>query len=260
MSLSEKLMDRYGKEHLSYSSIKRALTDTALFDLHMRGLLDHKSDAMEFGSMYDMLLFDADKAMSTYVVLDHDDVMERCSAATQSTKSPKATKEYKEVKDSIEEELKSKGKMVCSHEDWKTANEMIDRLHSCGVYQQYLVGEYQKEIYTKINGVTVKGYLDCLGNGFISDSKSTRSVDGFRYDVNKLCYDIQAYIYCKAIGINTFFWVVQEKAYPYLPAVVKCTEETLFKGEMKFFQAISKINNFMEAQEDPMKDFNYFEV
>ena len=73
---------------------------------------------------------------------------------------------------------------------------------------------------------------------FIVDSKSSRSVDKFRYDVNSFSYDIQAYIYTKVFGIKDYYWVVQEKAYPFYPADVKCTDETLFKGEMKYHEAV----------------------
>ena len=33
----QKLMERYGKEHLSYSSIKHALGDMRYFDMYMKG-------------------------------------------------------------------------------------------------------------------------------------------------------------------------------------------------------------------------------
>lgn len=260
MILSKKLGEKYGKEHLSYSSIKKALDDMALFDLYMQGKLEYTSDALEFGTMYDMLLFDRQKAMGTYVVVDNDFVIERCSSKTQGTKSPTATNEFKEVRAAILLEYADKGKTVCSPDDWKKANEMIDRLVTSGIYDRYLTGNYQVEIKQEINGVLVKGYIDCLGDGFISDSKSSRSVDGFRFDVNKLCYDIQAYIYSKATGIKDFYWVVQEKTYPYLPAVVKCTEQTLFTGEMKFLDAVSKINRFVNSDVDPMLDYITYEV
>jgi len=55
MRIPEMLMQRYNKEHLSYSSLKKALTDIALFDLHMKGKVEYKSDALEFGSMYDAI-------------------------------------------------------------------------------------------------------------------------------------------------------------------------------------------------------------
>jgi len=47
--------------------------------------------------------------------------------------------------------------------------------------------------------------------------------------------------------IPDFYWVVQEKAYPYFPADVKCSEETLFKGEMKFHEAVENINNWLSG-------------
>jgi len=38
---------------------------------------------------------------------------------------------------------------------------------------------------------------------------------------------------------------VQEKAYPFYPADVKCSEETLFSGEMKFHQALENIKSWL---------------
>lgn len=261
MSLSDKLQDKYGKPHLSYSSMKKALTDLSLFDMHMKGVRDPQSDALEFGTMYDMLLFDNKKAHEVYRVVDDGYILERCSLKTQESKSPSMTNEFKEVKAAIMIELHEKGHVICSEKDWDAANLMVKRLKDCGIVETYLNGDYQKEIYQEIDGVLVKGYIDCFGGHYISDSKSTRSVEGFRYDVNKLCYDIQAYIYCKATGIEEFYWVVQEKTFPYLPAVVKCTEETLFRGEMKFQSAVSKINAFMDGQiPEANKDYMIFEV
>jgi len=112
--------------------------------------------------------------------------------------------------------------------------------------EKRLTGRYQVEFNEDVDGIPLKGFLDCLGDGYITDSKSSRSVDKFRYDVNSFCYDIQAYIYTKVFGIKDYYWVVQEKAYPYYPAEVKCSEETLFKGEMKFHQALENIHNYLD--------------
>jgi len=108
--------------------------------------------------------------------------------------------------------------------------------------------------------VRVKGFLDCLGDGFIVDSKSTKAVDKFRYSVRDFCYDIQAYIYCKVFGVNKFYWLVQEKTYPYLPAVVECSDETLFAGEMKFNDAIERIEDSLQGNKQPEQDYVQFKV
>lgn len=260
MNLPQLLEARYGKPHLSYSSLKQSLEDIARFDAYMKKEITYKSDALDFGTMYDMLLFERDKAMETYTIVDHEYILERCSAATQSTKAPKATKEYKEVKEAIENDLTANGKVLCNPDDWKTANDMIDRLHTCGLYERYMTGEYQKPIMKEVDGVLVKGFIDCRATDFIVDSKSTRSVTGFRYDVKSLSYDIQAYLYTQAEGCNRFYWVAQEKTYPYTPALVKCSEETLFNGEMKFKSAIHKIKSWLSTENDPLSDFIEYEV
>jgi len=246
MSMREQLQERVGKGHLSYSSIKYALGDMRLWEMYMRGQLRKESDALIFGTMYDMLLFDEDKARDTYVVLNEEDVLSKCQEKTLDAKNPKLTKDYKEVKAAIESEYKEKGRTLTSAEDWKKAKEMIERLDACGLRQSHLSGKFQVEFNEELEGVPLRGFLDCLGDDFIVDSKSARSVDKFRYDVNSWSYDIQAFIYTSVFGIRDFYWVVQEKAYPFYPALVKCSEETLFRGEMKYHQALENIQNWLK--------------
>ena len=257
MSMREQLAERLGKEHLSYSSIKYALGDMRLWEMYMRGQLKKESDALRFGTLYDMLLFERKKAMSEYTVIDTDQILCNCSQKTQDSKSPHLTKEYKEAKSTMEAEAKSKGTTLVSGDDWKKANDMIERLDACGLTNSYLKGKYQVEFNEDIDGVPVKGFLDCLGDGFITDSKSARSVDKFRYDVNSWSYDIQAYIYTKVFDIKDYYWVVQEKTFPYYPALVKCSEETLFRGEMKFHQALENIERWLK--EDTQTQTHYAE-
>jgi hypothetical protein len=260
MSLREQLTEKVGKGHLSYSSIKYALGDMRLWEMYMRGQLKKESDALIFGTMYDMLLFDRKKAMNEYIVLNKEDVLSRCQSKTQESKSPHLTKDYKEVKAQMEEEYKAKGQRLTSSEDWKKANEMIERLDDCGLLGSYLRGEYQVEFNEEIDGVPVRGFLDCLGDGFITDSKSARSVDKFRYDINSWSYDIQAYIYTKVFDVKDYYWVVQEKAFPYYPALVKCSDETLFRGEMKFQQALENIERWLKEGGSTNTDYAEFTV
>lgn len=261
MNIPDLLEERYGKRHLSYSSLKVALSDMAKFDQYMRGELKFKSDALDFGTLYDMLLFEREKAMQTYVVLSTDKVIERCSEKTQASKRPEMTNEYKSVKAAMQEEFAEKGIQLCSADDWKTANEMIDRLDACGLTHEYFgSGNYQVEFNETLHGVEVKGFLDCLGDGFIVDSKSTKAIDKFRYSVRDFSYDIQAYIYTKVFGVDEFYWLAQEKTYPYLPAVIEASEETLFTGGMKMQEAINRIYHFLKEDKEPMTDYVRFKV
>ena len=137
---------------------------------------------------------------------------------------------------------------------------MIKRLDACGLLDTYLKGEYQVEFNVDLDGVPVKGFLDCLGDGFITDSKSTRSVNKFKYDVNTWCYDIQAYVYSSVFDMQDFYWVAQEKTDPYFPALIKCTEETMLRGEMKFHEAVTNIKEWLSRGQETNSHYAVFDV
>lgn len=249
-----RLTESVGKPHLSYSSLKYALGDMRLWEMYMRGQLKKESEALYFGSLYDMLLFEPEKAHDTYFVLDDSDIV-----ASIGGKYPRSTKRYREWK--AEQLEKQTNKELASQEDWKKAHEMIQRLKDCGLYdKRFAGGKYQVEFNVDVDGIPLKGFLDCLQDDSIIDSKSSRSVDKFRYDVNSFSYDIQAYVYTKVFGIKDFYWVVQEKAYPFYPADVKCSEETLFRGEMKFHEAVENITKWLDGGQKTETHYAQFVV
>lgn len=255
MTMRERLTERVGKGHLSYSSIKYAAGDMRLWEMYMKGELKKESEALTFGTLYDMLLFERDKAMQVYHVIDEDKLCKGINSLR-----PKQTKEYKERYAEMQLKAETSGQILCSLEDWQQAVDMIARLDVCGLRQSHLTGKFQVKFDTEIDGVPVKGFLDCLGKDFITDSKSCRNISKFRYDVKSFSYDIQAYIYTKVFGITDYYWVAQEKAYPYYPALVKCSEETLFTGEMKFNDAVDRINEWLDKDENAQADFAKFSV
>lgn len=243
-TMRERLTEAVGKPHLSYSSLKYALGDMRLWEMYMRGQLKKESDALHFGSLYDLLLFEPEKFKDVYYTLDDASIVDSIGGA-----NPRSTKRYREWKAEAAQVAENADKILASEEDVKKAHEMIQRLKDCGLYdKRFAGGKFQVEFNVDLDGVPLKGFLDCLRDGeFIVDSKSSRSVDKFRYDVNSFSYDIQAYIYTKVFGIKDYYWVVQEKAYPFYPADVKCSDETLFKGEMKFHEAVENINKWLDG-------------
>ena len=256
MSMRDQLEKAVGKPHLSYSSIKYALGDMRLWEMYMRGQLKKESDALTFGTLYDMLLFEPDKAHDSYYVLDDMDIVNSIGG-----KYPRNTKKYREWKAEAAQVACNADKELVNQEDWKKAEEMIERLKSSGIYdKRFAQGRYQVEFNVDLDGIPLKGFLDCLQDGFIVDSKSSRSIDKFRYDVNSFSYDIQAYIYTKVFDIKDFYWVVQEKSFPYYPADVKCTEETMFRGEMKFHQALENIQDYLNGDRKTYQDYAQFTV
>ncbi len=257
MSMRDKLSEAVGKPHLSYSSLKYALGDMRLWEMYMRGQLKKESEALYFGSLYDLLLFEPEKFADTYYTLDDTDIV-----ASIGGRNPRVTKKYKEWKAEAAQATQNANKIMAPAEDVKKAKEMIQRLKDCGLYYRHFEGgKFQVEFNVDIDGVPLKGFLDCLQDDRIIDSKSSRSIDKFRYDVNSWSYDIQAYVYTKAFGIKDFYWVVQEKNFPFYPADVKCSEETLFRGEMKFHQALENVNRWLsESPEQRETDFATFVV
>ena len=252
--MRDELTKAVGKPHLSYSSLKYALGDMRLWEMYMRGQLKKESEALTFGTMYDMLLFESDKAHDKYVVLDDLAIVD-----TIGGKFPRNTKRYREWKAEFADA--NKGKEVVGQVDWEKAHEMIQRLKDCGLYdKRFAGGKYQVEFNVDIDGVPLKGFLDCLQDDCIIDSKSSRSISKFRYDVNSWSYDIQAYVYTKVFDIKDFYWVVQEKAFPFYPADVKCSDETLFKGEMKFHEALENIKTWLASNKKTQEHYAEFIV
>ncbi len=257
MTMREQLTERVGKPHLSYSSLKYALGDMRLWEMYMRGQLKKESEALTFGSLYDLLLFEPEKFNDVYYTLDDASIVDSIGGA-----NPRSTKRYKEWKAEASQTALNADKQLAPEADVKKAHEMIQRLKDCGLYdKRFAGGKYQVEFNVDIDGIPLKGFLDCLQEGdYIVDSKSSRSIDKFRYDVNSWSYDIQAYIYTKVFGIKDFYWVVQEKAYPFYPADVKCTDETLFRGEMKFHQALENIKTWLDGDQETVKHYAEFVV
>jgi len=220
MNMRELLKERYGKEHLSYSSLKQALGAMRQFELYMRGTLYKTSDALHFGSLYDCLLLTPSEAPNVYTILDEQEFTEGIGG-----KKPKQTREYAQRVEEFSKLAKAEGKQVVTSFDLQKAVDMIDRMSDEGLLDECLsLGQPQVEFNEdlEVNGVMIplKGFIDYLHPDYVLDSKSTRFLDKFRYDVNSFCYDIQAYIYTLVTGKKEFYWLAQEKTEPYCRALV----------------------------------------
>ena len=256
MELGIKLFEKFNKNYISSSALKEALKDVRLFEMYMAGQLKKKSDALMFGSLYDCLLFTPEDLDKNFFVLDADFDVEIC--AEIGGKAPRMTNKYKEWYQSF---LETAGeKMVVGLDDIQKAIDMIDRLEETGLRDTFLMGEFQKEFTVFMNDWPVRGFLDVLNDNYITDSKSTVSIGGFKRDIFVYNYDLQAYIYSTAFPDRPFFWVAQEKAYPYLPALVRCSEETLMSGKRKFELATSRVLQYLDSNSRTEKFFAEFTV
>jgi hypothetical protein len=204
-----------------------------------------------------MMLLEPEKVNDTFYVIDDTAIIEEIGG-----KNPRATKKYKEWVASQED-----SRTKVSEDDWQMAVDMINRLDSSEIVdpetgelipvRNFLQGEAQVEFNTWIEDIPVRGFFDVLGDGFVTDSKSTRNVYGFRYDVKSFDYDIQAYIYTQVAKTDTFYWVAQGKAKPYLTAVYKASPEIIESGKRKFWSGVENINRWLQ---DPSKETDSFAI
>ena len=261
MSLRDQLQERYGKPHLSYSSLKHALGDMRKWEMYMRGEIKYSSDALTFGSLYDCLLLTPSQFEHQYAMMDDEWILEQCSAKTKLASRPKSTKEFIEARDNLIDVIEQEGKTPCTRDDYEKAKAMIERLDQEGLLDSVLTGGQPQQMFDEdVDGIPLKGFIDYLHVDYIVDSKSTRAMDKFKYDVNSLCYDIQAYIYTLVTGKKEFYWLAQEKTEPYFPALITCSEKTLFNGEMKFNEAIGNIERWLSTDESEEDGYHRFTV
>ncbi len=119
----------------------------------MRGQLKKESEALYFGSLYDLLLFEPEKFADTYYTLDDSDIV-----ADIGGKYPRSTKRYKEWKAEAAQATENANKILAPMEDVKKAKEMIQRLKDCGLYdKRFAGGKYQVEFNVDLDGVPLKG-------------------------------------------------------------------------------------------------------
>ncbi len=260
MEFASSLLEKTGKGYCSASSLKYAISNSKDFDmmaweLNMRGELRKSGKHFTFGGLYDMLLLEPENVWDRYLLLDDESICEEIGG-----KNPRATKKYKDWK--LEQE--QVGREIVSSVEVNTAKVMIRRMKESEVADfktgeiakmtDFLLGTPQKEFNDWIGEVPVRGFLDVLGDGFITDVKTTRSMKAFKYDVFDLNYDLQAWIYCKVFDIEDFYWVAQVKDKPYTCGLFKASERTLESGERKFYEAIGNIENWISTE----KNFNSF--
>ena len=131
MKFASKLVEVTGKPYLSYSAIKYAANgskqqDMKLFELYIKGLLRKESQAFTFGSLYDCLLLEPEKATDEFIVMDDEEICD-----TIGGKNPRATKKYKEWKEEFQKQHSKK--TIVSEDDWNEATAMINRLDASEV-------------------------------------------------------------------------------------------------------------------------------
>ena len=159
MTMSEQLQERVGKPHLSYSSLKYALGDMKLWEMYMRG--NSRKSQKHFSSALSTTCCCLNQRNSNdlYHALDDTHIVDEIGG-----RNPRATKKYKNGRQNKRRRHRQSNWLVT--EDVKKAKEMIQRLKDCGLYdKRFAGGKYQVEFNVDLDGVPLKGFLDCLQDG-----------------------------------------------------------------------------------------------
>lgn len=247
-------MKIFNKEYISYSSIKNILESPQKFKLYMEGKLERKSQAFDFGSAYDAMLFEPETFSSKYVFIDDKQKIEELVA--EGSKSPRATSKYKEWYADQTKGL-SEDAVILTEDDHTKLMFMYDAISQSGVLDTFLTGEYQGTLIGVIDGITVLIKYDCLNDDgeWITDLKTTDNLVGFKWDVNKYHYDLQGYLY-ERLTDRKFRWVVQEKNTPNTCAVYEMSDYTRGKAEEKWNIAKQRLNEyFLSNDAKPTQQF-----
>ncbi len=154
--------------------------------------------------------------------------------------------EYKEFKAANE------GKIVMPAKDYDTVYAMHDKLSKLSEVEDLMTIDFRAEVPMIMNHVTergniipVKGKADAVVfNGvdtYLVDLKTYgKTLDEFERSAKFMLYNQQAYIYKTLFGVDDFYFLVQEKVFPYEVGIYKASDKFLYWGGEEFKKSIDK--------------------
>ena len=217
-----------------------------------------ETDALIFGRAQHCLLFEPDFFPSRFYSIDDSDICEEIGGAR-----PRTTKKYKEWLEPILED--NKHRQLLPIADLESIKNMIDKALSHKQVREYVESAKQKEVIYKgkIKGIDCKIKVDAINPGnFILDYKSTKDpamIQNFLKAAKyKYHYDRQGAFYEDISLTKNFWFIVQEKTYPYTVCIAELSRPTKDEGVKKYMQALEMYHyHFIK---NPKKINDYIEV
>ena len=192
-------MQNFKQGRLSFSALKAFAKSPA----HYIEYLNRKpaTEAMAFGSAVHAAILEPEKFAKEYHV------------APECDRRTKAGKEiYQAFKDSIGNAIS------ITALEMETINRIQARVHKTEAAMTILE-DTQKEVKGEgvIGGVPFIGFADALTDRYAIDLKTCRdaSPEAFMREAHQGMFHLQAAVYRRLFGINSFFWIALEKEAPY---------------------------------------------
>lgn len=221
---------------------------------YQRGQKD--TDAFIFGRAAHCLLLEPQEFDSRYYAIDDTEKCEEIGGAR-----PRTTKKYKEWIEPLME--KNKHRALLSLDDMQTLQDMVDKARSYPQVRNLIDSAKKREvIYQKtLLGVPCKIKVDAINtNNFILDYKTSKdpaTLFNFKKSLRNYHYDRQGAFYCDVAGVDSFWFLVQEKTYPYTVCLAELSPDSKEEGRKKyqlglemyrkhFIENPDKIDSFLE--------------
>lgn len=229
---------------------------------YYEGKLGQDSQHYIFGKAQHCLILEPEAFNSRFYSIDDTEICIEASGVDweKNNKNPRATKIYKEWLSKIMEE--NKHRQLISMNDFQILNDMYDKLMSYKQVREMLESAYKKEtIYSnKIQGIDCKCKVDAINPGnFILDYKSSKdpaTIHKFKYNLKKYNYDRQGAFYCDVTKTKSFWFIVQEKTYPYTVCIVEMSPDTYEEGRIKYQYGLDLYKNHFLSKSS--KDIDSF--
>jgi len=192
-----------------------------------------ESDAFIFGRAAHCLLLEPEAFDGRFYSVDDTEKCEEIGG-----KVPRATKAYKEWLAEIE--AKNSHRQILSSNDMQTIQDMMDKALGYKQVRELVESASKREIiYAKdIMGIKSKCKVDAINpSNFILDYKTSRdpaTLFNFQKSVRNYNYDRQAAFYSDITGVQSFWFLVQEKTYPYTVCLAEMSSDTKEAGQKKY--------------------------
>lgn len=157
-------------------------------------------------------------------------------------KRPTATNAYKEWLDKIKSE--NTHRQLLSLDDFTAINNMVDKAMGYSQVRELVESASKREvIYSKnIRGINTKCKVDAINpSNFILDYKTTRepaTLRNFSYSAKKYSYPRQGAFYRDITGVDSFWFLVQEKTYPYTVCLAELSPDSYEEGQIQYQDAL----------------------
>jgi len=187
-------------------------------------------------------------------MIDDEDICEEIGGAR-----PRTTKKYKEWLEPILEENTHRDLLTAI--DMQTLQDMIDKALGYSQVRELIDSAGKREIiYAKdMMGIKAKCKVDAINpSNFILDYKTSRdpaTLFNFKKSVRNYSYDRQGAFYRDITGVSSFWFLVQEKTYPYTVCLAEMSPDTYEEGQKKYQLGLEMYKQHFITNPDKIDSF-----